>query len=159
MPYIISIPMQFEHACFPIPWCKPTKIIAEISSDIILSNIIFSRCIAIDHAKYDMGTLCCVIDLQGIGDSGQGFTNAILFLLFTKSMWRSFLNVFRCRYGEIKDEETMSSGSDPNHSQVSVQTTSQNGEDADNNESKPFYVAALLSNNPPHYGSNVNQPV
>jgi len=98
--------------------------------------------------------------MQGIGDSGQGFTNAILFILFTKNVRKAFLNFICCKCRAAREEETMSSGDGPNRSQVSVQTTSQNDdEDVDNDESKPFYVAALLGNTQPYYDPTVNQPV
>lgn len=34
---------------------------------------------------------------QGIGDSGQGFTNAILFILFTKNARDSFISCICCK--------------------------------------------------------------
>lgn len=39
----------------------------------------------------------CLLLFQGIGDSGQGFTNAILFILFTKSVRNSFLRLVCCK--------------------------------------------------------------
>ena len=39
-----------------------------------------------------------LLSLQGIGDSGQGFANAILFVLFTPKVRRYFLRkIFFCR--------------------------------------------------------------
>ena len=35
--------------------------------------------------------------VQGIGDSGQGFTNAILFIVFTRSARESFMHFIRCK--------------------------------------------------------------
>ena len=34
--------------------------------------------------------------LQGIGDSGQGFANAVLFILFTRSVRTSFMSCIVC---------------------------------------------------------------
>ena len=38
------------------------------------------------------------LSLQGIGDSGQGFANAILFVLFTPKVRRYFLRLVLCRH-------------------------------------------------------------
>ena len=35
--------------------------------------------------------------MQGIGDSSQGFANAILFIIFTKNIRESFIEWIRCR--------------------------------------------------------------
>ena len=35
--------------------------------------------------------------MQGIGDSGQGFANAILFVIFSKNVRQSFLQCVTCK--------------------------------------------------------------
>ena len=47
--------------------------------------------------------------MQGIGDSSQGFANAILFIIFTKNIRESFFECFRCRMGQ-DNEDPMNCG-------------------------------------------------
>ena len=61
------------------------------------------------------------ISFQGIGDSGQGFTNAILFIFFTKSVRNSLMGLLCCkrsssdalRYYQSQLESTTTAGSSP----------------------------------------------
>ena len=41
---------------------------------------------------------------QGIGDSSQGFANAIIFVIFTKNIRDSFIECIRCRRRRSKIE-------------------------------------------------------
>lgn len=58
-------------------------------------------------------TLCLVVLLQGIGDSGQGFANAILFVVLTRKVRQHFLRCIRCQKEELQaDEQAGRRGSD-----------------------------------------------
>lgn len=47
--------------------------------------------------------LYIITNLQGIGDSSQGFANAIIFVIFTKSIRNSFVRCFSCGKGRNDD--------------------------------------------------------
>ena len=51
--------------------------------------------------------------MQGIGDSGQGFFNAILFVIFSKNVRESFKRCLRCdkskQLEQLKDESVEAS--------------------------------------------------
>ena len=44
--------------------------------------------------------------IQGIGDSGQGFANAILFIAFTKKIRNSFTRCVKCKKTISDERET-----------------------------------------------------
>lgn len=50
-----------------------------------------SLCLSRDFSLVKHKLFC----LQGIGDSGQGFANAVLFVLFTPKVRRYFISCFR----------------------------------------------------------------
>ena len=94
---------------------------------------------------------------QGIGDSGQGFTNAILFIFFTKNVRRSFVRFLCCKCRQPEEEAT-SSVTNPTYTSIQTATQSDDDDDDDDDdESKPFYVAALLEDG--QRLDNKNQPV
>lgn len=42
--------------------------------------------------------------MQGIGDSSQGFANAILFIIFTKNIRESFIDWIHCKKGQDNED-------------------------------------------------------
>ena len=42
--------------------------------------------------------------MQGIGDSSQGFANAIIFVIFTKNIRDSFIKCIRCGKEDFDDD-------------------------------------------------------
>ena len=68
-------------------------------------------------------TACCTF-VQGIGDSSQGFANAIIFVIFTKNIRDSFIKCICCgKRGKNGDDniDANCEGEDQEHSRGSSQ--------------------------------------
>ncbi len=56
------------------------------------------RTIVLSIGKYMTHFVCSlIIFIQGIGDSSQGFANAILFVIFSKNVRESFKKCIQCK--------------------------------------------------------------
>lgn len=62
---------------------------------------------AVDQHKVPDWIDKTLIYLSGIGDSGQGFANAILFVVFTKNVRKSFYKWICCKRGESEDSQQL----------------------------------------------------
>ena len=102
------------------------------------------------------------INLQGIGDSSQGFANAIIFVIFTKNIRESFIRYFCCRkrqsaaqdveaevYSNSSRLNTVSSG----HNTLLVRENQSVSSEANNNEVSLLFGSLRSNANSEHSGA------
>ena len=85
----MSIMYRYNHAVLlNLLSCFPSSRSLPVSLHLSLSHPL-SLCLSLSPSLP-------LLSLQGIGDSGQGFANAILFVLFTPKVRRYFLRLLFC---------------------------------------------------------------